>query len=179
MDSNDFLINRYLPRTDFESYDDFKKNYSVNVPFDFNFAYDIIDEWAKNFPDKKALYYTNDHGVLKEYTFKDISLLSNKTANALRAEGIKKGDTVLMMLKQRAEVWITIIALHKLGAVVIPATLGAVKAVEPTPDVCLSIILLISSNFVFNALFSRAIFNRSSSLLAAFKRSSFSFIIVS
>lgn len=122
MDSNDFLINRYLPRTDFESYDDFKKNYSVNVPFDFNFAYDIIDEWAKNFPDKKALYYTNDHGVLKEYTFKDISLLSNKTANALRAEGIKKGDTVLMMLKQRAEVWITIIALHKLGAVVIPAT---------------------------------------------------------
>ncbi len=122
MDSKDFLLKRYLPRIEFEGYEDFKKNYKVNVPEDFNFGYDIVDEWAKNFPDKKALYYVNDHGVKREYTFREISELSDKTANAFRAQGIGKGDTVLMMLKQRPEVWLTFVALHKLGAVIIPAT---------------------------------------------------------
>lgn len=122
MDSKDFLLKRYLPRIEFEGYEDFKKNYRVNVPENFNFGYDIVDEWAKNFPDKKALYYVNDHDEQKEYTFTDIMKYSNKTANALRAKGIKKGDTVIMMLKQRPEVWFTFVALHKLGAIIIPAT---------------------------------------------------------
>lgn len=121
-DSKDYLLKKYLPRIEFDSYDDFKKNYKVNVPDDFNFGYDCIDAWAEAFPDKKALYYVNDHGVKREYTFEEMRVLTNKAANALRNQGIKKGDTVMMMLRQRAEVWMTFIALHKLGAIVIPAT---------------------------------------------------------
>lgn len=120
--SKDYLLKKYLPRIEFDGYEDFKANYKVNVPHNFNFGYDCVDAWADAFPDKKALYYVNDHGVKKEYTFTDIKRLSNKTANALRKAGLKRGEKVLMMLKQRPEVWITMVALHKLGAVIIPAT---------------------------------------------------------
>lgn len=121
------LLDRYLPRIEFDSYDDFKKNYKVNVPDNFNFGYDIVDEWAKQDENKKALVWCNDHDEEKVFTFKDISCLSNKAANYFRSIGIKKGDVVMMILRRRWEYWICAVALHKLGAVIIPSTLQLTK----------------------------------------------------
>ena len=79
------LLDRYLPRIEFDSYEDFKKNYTVVYPDDFNFGFDIVDEWAKQDENKKALVWCNDHGEEKTFTFKDISLLSNRAANYFRS----------------------------------------------------------------------------------------------
>ena len=75
------LLNRFLPRMEFDSYEDFKENYKVNVPEDFNFGFDIVDAWAGQEPDKKALVWVNDHGEEKTFTFTDIKRLSNQAAN--------------------------------------------------------------------------------------------------
>ena len=121
------LLDRYLPRIDFDSYEDFKKNYTVNVPENFNFGFDIVDEWAKQDEDKKALVWCNDHNEEKIFTFKDISLLSNRAANYFRSIGIRKGDVVMMILRRRWEYWVCATALHKLGATIIPSTLQLTK----------------------------------------------------
>ncbi|MBQ3928895.1 MAG: AMP-binding protein, partial [Clostridia bacterium] len=121
------LLDRFLPRIEFDSYEDFKANYQVNVPLNFNFGFDIVDEWAKQDEKKKALVWCNDHGEEKIFTFKDVSLLSNKTANYFKSIGIKKGDVVMMILRRRWEYWICATALHKLGAIVIPCTLQLTK----------------------------------------------------
>ena len=116
------ILDKYLPRTQFDSYEDFKRNYRVNVPEDFNFAYDVIDGWAKLDAGKPALVWRDDCGHEKRYTFRDLMLLSNRAANLFLSKGIGKGDKVMLILRQRPEVWISILALHKIGAVVIPAT---------------------------------------------------------
>ena len=116
------LLNKYLPRTEFESYEDLKQNYRVTVPDDFNFAYDIIDEWAKLDEKKPALVWRDDNGHELRFTFHDLMLMSNKAANLFLSKGIGKGDKVMLILKQRVEVWVCMLALHKIGAVVIPAT---------------------------------------------------------
>ena len=67
------LLDRYLPRTEFDSYEDFKENYRCNVPADFNFGFDIVDEWARQEPEKMALVWCNDHGEEKRFTFTDIA----------------------------------------------------------------------------------------------------------
>lgn len=121
------LIDRFLPRTEFDSYEDFKKNYKVNVPENFNFGFDIVDEWAKQDENKKALVWCNDHGEEKVFTFKNISLLSNKAANYFKSIGIKKGSVVMLILRRRWEYWICAVALHKIGAIVIPGTLQLTK----------------------------------------------------
>lgn len=121
------LLNKYLPRIEFDSYEDFKKNYKVNVPENFNFGFDIVDEWARLDENKKALVWCNDHDEEKIFTFKDISLLSNKAANYFRSIGIGKGDVVMMILRRRWEYWVCAVALHKLGAIVIPGTLQFAK----------------------------------------------------
>lgn len=122
MNTKDYMLKKFLPRVEFDSYEDFKENYKCNCPDGFNFAYDVVDEWARVAPEKEALVWLDDHGNEKHYTFSDISTLSNKTANFFASIGIKKGDRVMLMLKLRAQAWISIIALHKIGAVVIPAT---------------------------------------------------------
>jgi acetyl-CoA synthetase len=116
------IIKKYLPKTEFSSYDDFMENYSVNVPPDFNFGYDIVDEWAHLEPQKPALLWCDDRFETKHYTFADVKELSNKAANAFVKLGIKKGDVVMLILKQRPEVWWSMIALCKIGAICIPAT---------------------------------------------------------
>ncbi len=121
------LLDRFLPRIEFASYEDFKENYRVNVPENFNFGFDIVDEWAKQDEQKKALIWCNDHGEEKTFTFSDISRLSNQTANYFRAIGIRKGDVVMLILRRRWEYWICAVALHKLGAVLIPGTLQLTK----------------------------------------------------
>lgn len=116
------LLNRFLPRIDFDSYEDFKKNYTVNVPDRFNFAYDVVDEYARLEPEKLALVWCNDHGEERRLTFGEISALSSQAANVYRSLGIHKGDRVMLILKQRVEVWVCILALCKIGAVCIPAS---------------------------------------------------------
>jgi acetyl-CoA synthetase len=116
------ILSKYCPRIDFESYDDFYRNYKCMVPDNFNFAYDVVDEWARIKPGKLALAWTNDAEEMKSYTFADMKRLSDRAANALLALGIKKGDVVMLILKQRPEVWVMLNALMKIGAVCIPGT---------------------------------------------------------
>lgn len=116
------LLNRYCPRVDFESYEDLKKNYRCVVPENFNFAYDVVDEWARMDPAKPALVWTNDGGDVKRFTFADMKALSDRAANVFAAQGVGKGDVVMLILKQRPEVWVCLTALMKIGAVCIPAS---------------------------------------------------------
>lgn len=121
------LLDRFLPRIEFDSYEDFKDNYKVNVPENFNFGFDIVDAWADSEPDKKALVWCDDHGGEKSFTFTDIKKLSNKAANFFKDIGIKKGEVVMMILRRRWEYWICATALHKIGAILIPGTLQLTK----------------------------------------------------
>jgi acetyl-CoA synthetase len=116
------LIDRYVNRTDFKDYDDFYNNYRLNVPERFNFAYDIVDEYARTEPNKMAMVWCNPEGEEHAFTFADMKRMSDKTANFLLSIGIKKGDNVMTLLKRRYEFWFIILALHKIGAVIIPAT---------------------------------------------------------
>ena len=121
------LLDKYLPRIDFDSYKDFKENYKVNVPDDFNFGFDIVDGWAKEEPEKPALVWCNDHDEEKRFTFTDISKLSARTANFFESLGIHKGSVVMLILRRRWEYWICAAALHKIGAILIPGTLQLTK----------------------------------------------------
>ena len=109
-------------KADFASYEDFQQNFKITVPERFNFAYDVLDELAGEKPDKTALYWTNDQGVKRVFSFADMKRLSDKAANYLSSLGIGKGDKVMIILKRDWQFWHTIMALHKLGAVTIPAT---------------------------------------------------------
>jgi len=116
------ILSRYCPKIEFESYEDFYENYRCSVPDDFNFAYDVVDEWAKLQPEKLALLWTDDTQAMKSFTFTDIKRLSDKAANALLSLGVKKGDVVMLILKQRPGVWVLMCALSKIGAICIPGT---------------------------------------------------------
>jgi acetyl-CoA synthetase len=109
-------------RSDYASYHDFKQNFHITVPERFNFAYDVLDALAEQQPDKTALLWVNENGPRKEFSFADIKRLSDKAANYFLSLGIKKGDKVMLILKRHYEFWYTIMALHKIGAVTIPAT---------------------------------------------------------
>ena len=117
------ILNKYCPRIDFDSYEDFFENFKINVPDDFNFGDDVVDEWARVEPDKKALLWCNDEGEEREFTFTEISRLSNRAANAFVELGIGKGDVVMCILRRRWEYWVVASALCKIGATIIPATL--------------------------------------------------------
>ncbi|MEE0518103.1 AMP-binding protein [Slackia sp.] len=121
------LLNTFCPRIDFDSYEDFAENFRIDVPENFNFAYDVVDEWARVEPDKRALLWCDDHDSERVFTFADISRLSNRMANSFSAMGIGKGDVVMCILRRRWEYWITAVALCKIGATIIPATLQLTK----------------------------------------------------
>lgn len=116
------MLNRFLKNDKFESYEDFYKNYKINVPQHFNFAYDIVEEYAKSAPEKIAMVWCDEKGDERIFTFKELNDLSNKVANFFVSLGIGKGDKVMLVLKRRYEFWFSILALHKIGAVAIPAT---------------------------------------------------------
>jgi len=116
------MLSKYLKQTDFVDFADFTANYKLLVPDNFNFGYDIVDEWAAKEPNKKALLWTNDKGECKEFTFGEIKKYTDQTASYFQSIGIGKGDIVMAILKRRYEFWFTIVALHKLGAVIVPAT---------------------------------------------------------
>ena len=116
------LISKFLKRTEFDSYEDFYKNAAPQVPPKFNFGYDVVDEYARLSPDKRAIVWCNSKGDERVFTFKDVSEISNRIVNWFISFGIKKGDYVMTMLNRRWEYWMTAVACHKLGAVIIPAT---------------------------------------------------------
>jgi len=87
----------------------------------FNFAYDIVDKFADTMPDELALMYVSAEKKERAFTYKDLSDLSSKTANFFKALGIKKGDRVMLILKRHYQFWVSLLALHKIGAVAIPA----------------------------------------------------------
>ncbi len=116
------MLEKFLTQTEFTDFNDFKQNYELIVPDNFNFGYDVVDAWAEKAPDKRALLWTNDKGESREFSFAEIKQHSNQTASYFQTLGIKKGDIVMVILKRRYEFWFSIIALHKLGAVIIPAT---------------------------------------------------------
>jgi acetyl-CoA synthetase len=116
------LLEKYLNRMDFDSYEDFKSNFRIVVPENFNFAYDVVDELAIKSPEKVAMVWCDDSGNESVFTFGQMKYYSDKAANFLRSAGIKKGDAVMLILKRRYEYWFCTLALNKLGAITIPAT---------------------------------------------------------
>lgn len=116
------MIERFLTQTHFTSEEDYRKNLHFNIPENFNFAYDVMDVWAEEQPDKVALIWTNDEGEEKIFTFADIKRESDQAAAYFASLGIGHGDMVMIILKRRYEWWLTMLALHKLGAIAIPAT---------------------------------------------------------
>lgn len=98
------------------------EKFELKYPENYNFGYDVVDEMARKAPNDIAVEWTNVHNERKTFTFADIAKMSNKAANALRNNGVKKGDKVIVILKRNYEYWYIVPALHKLGAVVIPAT---------------------------------------------------------
>ncbi len=88
----------------------------------FNFGFDIVDEIADKYPDKLAMLHLDVNRTERRFTFKDIKHYSNQTANYFTSLGIKRGDKVMLVLKRHYQFWFAMVALHKLGAVAIPAT---------------------------------------------------------
>ena len=116
------LLSRFSNATQFRDYDDFYNNFKLNVPDNFNYAYDVVDEYARLEPDKRALVWCDDMGGEEFFSFADIKRFSDKAANFFLGIGVGKGDRVLVILQRRYEYWITLMALSKIGAIAIPAT---------------------------------------------------------
>lgn len=121
------MLEKFLPRQQFDSYEDFKANYRVNIPEKFNFAYDVIDAWALESPEKVALVWCNDNDQEKIFTFHDLKRLSDQAANLFKSYGIVKDDVVMLLLKRRWHYWICTLALQKIGAISVPATIQLTK----------------------------------------------------
>ncbi len=98
------------------------QKFTLKYPDSFNFGYDVVDRIADETPSKRALVWCNTEGEEHCFTFADIRKYSNQIANVFRNKGIGRGDRVLVILKRHYEYWFTAVALHKLGAVMIPAT---------------------------------------------------------
>ena len=116
------MVERFLRQTHFESVEDYNKNLEFIIPEHFNFAYDVMDVWAEENPDGLAILWTNDEGKERRTTFRQLKEESDQAAAYLQSIGIGKGDPVMLILKRRYDWWVVMLALHKLAAVVIPAT---------------------------------------------------------
>jgi acetyl-CoA synthetase len=116
------IYKKFLIRPEFESLEDFQKNFKINIPENFNFAYAVVDEYAKTEPEKPALVWVNDAGDHHDYTFLDLKQKSDAAASYFQSTGIGRGDKVMLILKRRAEFWFATLGLHKIGATAIPAT---------------------------------------------------------
>ena len=116
------MIERFLKKTTFTSVEDYNKNLEFIVPENFNFAYDVMDEWAKEQPEKLAMLWTHENGDEIRFTFRDIKEQTDRTAAYFQSLGIGKGDHVMLILKRHYQWWLAMLGLHKLGAIAIPAT---------------------------------------------------------
>ncbi|NMA35187.1 MAG: AMP-binding protein [Clostridiaceae bacterium] len=116
------MLDKFLPRQDFSSYEDFYENFKIIVPENFNFAYDVVDAIAAEDPERNAMVWCNDRGDEARFSFAEMRYYSDKAANFFKSHGIGKGDPVMLILKRRYEFWFCLLGLHKLGAICIPAT---------------------------------------------------------
>ena len=116
------MLKHFVNRTEFASYEDFRDHLEIRVPANFNFAYDVVDAYAKSAPDRRAMVWCNDAGEEKTVTFAELKAGSDRAAQVFARHGIRKGEAVLLILKGRLEFWHCLLGLHKLGAVGVPAT---------------------------------------------------------
>jgi acetyl-CoA synthetase len=116
------LLEKFVERTEFESYADFAANFRINVPENFNFAYDVVDYYAGWQPQKRALVWCDDHGHDRTFSFGDLKYFSDKAANFFLSHGIRKGDHVMLALKGHYTFWFCLLGLHKIGGIATPAT---------------------------------------------------------
>ena len=116
------MVERFLKQTKFTSVEDYNKNLEFIIPENFNFAYDVMDAWAEEAPEKLALLWTNDQGKEIRATYGELKEQSDQAASYLQSLGIGKNDPVMLILKRHYEWWVIMLALCKLGAIVIPAT---------------------------------------------------------
>ena len=116
------LYQRFLRKPEFGSYEDYLHNFRINVPENFNFAYDVLDVIAEEEPDKRALQWAHMDGRERAFTFAEIARLSKQAANLFVRLGIQKGDKVMLVLRRHYTFWIAIMALCRIGAVAVPAT---------------------------------------------------------
>jgi len=116
------MIEKFLKQTKFTSVEDYNKNLEFIIPENFNFAYDVMDAWAEEAPEKLALLWTNDQGEEIRTTYGELKEQSDQAASYLQSLGIGKNDPVMLILKRRYEWWVVMLALCKIGAIVIPAT---------------------------------------------------------
>jgi len=116
------ILKKYLNKIEFNSYKEFKADYKLNIPENFNFAYDVVDEIAAADPDKIAMVWCDDKGNEAIFTFAQMKYYSDKAANFFKSKGIRKGDPVMLILKRHFEFWFCTLALNKIGAITIPAT---------------------------------------------------------
>ena len=116
------MIERFLKQTKFTSVEDYNKNLEFIIPENFNFAYDVMDAWAEEAPEKLAILWTNDKGEEIRTTYGELKEQSDQAASYLMSLGIGKNDPVMLILKRRYEWWVVMLALCKIGAIVIPAT---------------------------------------------------------
>lgn len=116
------VLDKFVPKVDFDSYEEFYDQFQINIPENFNYAFDVVDALAEESPDKIALVWCDDKGKEAFFTFDQIKKYSNKAANFFKKYGIKKGDKVMLILKRHYEFWFCLLGLHKIGAISIPAT---------------------------------------------------------
>ena len=116
------LLPRFVNRATYDSYDDFRDNFKILAPESFNFAYDVVDTYAREEPRKRAMLWCNDNGDSQTFTFGEIKELSDKAANVLWDLGIRKGDAVMLILRGHYHFWTILLALHRIGAIAVPAS---------------------------------------------------------
>ena len=116
------MIERFLKQTKFASIEDYNNNLEFIIPENFNFAYDVMDAWAEEKPEGLAILWTNDQGEEIRTTFAQLKEQTDRAASYLMSLGIGKNDPVMLILKRRYEWWVIMLALCKIGAIVIPAT---------------------------------------------------------
>ncbi|MGA2477186.1 MAG: AMP-binding protein [Spirochaetia bacterium] len=116
------MLEQFLPKTRFSSYEDFTRDFSITVPARFNFAWDVVDVVAAREPARTALVWCNEQGEEATFTFGQMAELSMQAANFFLSLGIGRGDPVMLILKRRYEYWFCLLGLHRIGAIAIPAT---------------------------------------------------------
>ena len=116
------IFEKYVNRSSFTSYEDLKANLRIIVPQDFNFAYDVLDAIAAEKPDNRAMVWCDDTGTERTFTYREMSVLSMRAANYFASLGIRKGDSVVLVLKRHYQFWYALMGLCRIGAIAVPAT---------------------------------------------------------
>ncbi len=103
------------------NYEEFCRDFALEIPDNFNFVYDVLDVLAEKDPDRLAIVHVDDCGTRREFSHAWLLDASSRLANALQQRGLGKGDRVMLVLYRSIEFWISMLALHRLGAVAVPS----------------------------------------------------------